>query len=143
MVIGFLGIGAAVCMKFECQSHCGKCCTGSGFVYLSKDDAERIATKLHWSPETFKLKFCDTTNGLLHLKRAGNSCIFLDGWKCLVQEFKPTQCRTFPFWPGNSMERIKEWCPGIGAGREYSAEEILALEDETTKILPGHQLIPR
>lgn len=129
-------------VKFECQPNCGKCCTGSGYVYLNDADVERLAMNLHWSPETFKLKFCERTGELLHLKIT-DKCAFLDGWKCTVQEFKPTQCRTFPFWPGNTVEAIKSWCPGAGVGKEYSKAEIEELEAETAKVVPGYQLISK
>jgi Fe-S-cluster containining protein len=129
-------------MKFECQLSCGKCCTGSGFVYLNEADVERLAKHLQWSPKTFELKFCDRTDGHLHLK-VTDKCPFLEGWKCTVQKFKPTQCRTFPFWPGISLESIKEWCPGVGVGKEYSEEEVKTLEAETAAVLPGFQIVAR
>jgi Fe-S-cluster containining protein len=131
-------------VKFECQSNCGKCCTGSGYVYLNLDDLNRLASKLQWSPLTFRLKFCEETNGLLHLKIENNKCPFLiNGWQCGVQSFKPTQCRTFPFWPGVDMETVGEWCPGVGVGKEYSEEEIKELETETAAVVPGFQLVSR
>ena len=55
-------------------------------------------------------------------------CVFWDNG-CTIYPVRPTQCRTYPFWPEN-VESKEEWeaederCPGIGKGRRYSREEI-------------------
>ena len=44
-------------------------------------------------------------------------CPFLEGHGCWIHPAKPTQCRTFPFWP-ELVESKREWnrtakyCPG-------------------------------
>ncbi len=60
-------------------------------------------------------------------------CVFFDGKtrKCNVYEFRPQQCRTWPFWDSNiaTPEAWKETCqvcPGSGHGKLYSVEEVLA-----------------
>ncbi len=49
--------------------------------------------------------------------------------RCAVYDARPWQCRTWPFWPENMNETVWErevasYCPGVGKGRLYSAEEI-------------------
>jgi hypothetical protein len=49
-----------------------------------------------------------------------------------IYPVRPLQCRTYPFWFQN-LRSEKKWrltgtaCPGIGQGRRYSKDEILAL----------------
>ncbi len=33
------------------------------------------------------------------------ACVFLEGKACKVYPVRPTQCQTFPFWPGNLTSR--------------------------------------
>ena len=60
-------------------------------------------------------------------------CIFLrtiGGRKqCVIYPVRPSQCRTWPFWPDN-LSGPNAWnntairCPGINRGRHYSAKQI-------------------
>jgi hypothetical protein len=48
---------------------------------------------------------------------------------CTIYEARPTQCRTFPFWPEvvhrkGSWERAARDCEGIGRGPRHDAVEI-------------------
>ena len=49
--------------------------------------------------------------------------------QCLIYEVRPSQCRSWPFWPSN-LASGKAWneatskCPGVNRGRLYSYEEI-------------------
>jgi len=51
-------------------------------------------------------------------KSGSKECIFLDGNKCSVYNVRPTQCRTYPFWPQYLLGKA-EWraesiqCEGI------------------------------
>lgn len=85
---------------------------------------------------------CGKTEGYWHLKDHETSadCRFLDGTKCGVYEGRPTQCRTWPFWPevmgakGWARE-VAAFCPGVGRGPLIPAEKIteqkrLQLESE-------------
>lgn len=58
-------------------------------------------------------------------------CIFLEGKACSVHEARPTQCRTYPFWPHmlkdrTTFEAQRERCPGIGEGAALDPDEITA-----------------
>ncbi len=127
-------------IRFECQQS-GKCCTSRGaygFVYLTLQDRRRLATHLKMSTQRFTKTYCAKTDGQFHLKHPERDCGFLEGTGCGVYEARPTQCRTWPFWPENMNPRawrkeVASFCPGVGKGRLYSVEEIeaiLAEQDE-------------
>lgn len=120
-------------LKFQCQGS-GKCCTSHGeygFVFLTLEDRRRFAQHLKISTRTFTTQYCDKKNGIWHLKEDPKNadCLFLKNKGCSVYEARPTQCRTWPFWP--EVLNAKAWkkdvvsfCPGIGKGKRHSAEEI-------------------
>jgi uncharacterized protein len=118
-------------IRFECQGS-GKCCVsrgGYGFVYMSLEDRRRMARVLGIPTGVFTRKYCEKTNGWFHLKETGDDCRFLKGNQCTVYEGRPTQCRTWPFWPENLNARawtqeVVRFCPGVGKGRLYTAQEI-------------------
>jgi len=48
---------------------------------------------------------------------------------CMIYRVRPSQCRTWPFWPENltnpnAWNKAAQKCPGINRGRLYSFEEI-------------------
>jgi Fe-S-cluster containining protein len=120
-------------IRFSCQGS-GKCCTSHGeygFVFLNLEDRKRMANVLGLSTQLFTKKYCDKTDGVWHLKERKDQpdCMFLEGKRCGVYEGRPSQCRSWPFWP--EVMNAKSWkkdvvsfCPGINKGRLYSGEEI-------------------
>ena len=121
-------------IKFKCQNS-GNCCISRGsygFVYLSKNDLNRFAKHFNLPIEHFKKKYCQTTDGYIHLaekKSLNGKCLFLKNYKCTVYESRPSQCRTWPFW--NENMNAKTWnedisvnCPGIGKGKKISSKLI-------------------
>lgn len=120
-------------IKFECQGS-GKCCTsrgGYGFVYLTLTDRKRFAKFFKIRTAEFTKKFCTKSHGLWHLNedKENPDCMFLIKNRCSVYEARPTQCRTWPFWPEvmNPKAWVKEvinYCPGVGKGKNVSAQEI-------------------
>lgn len=123
-------------LRFECQGS-GKCCTSHGeygFVFLTPEDRTRFAIYFNMRRSEFTKKYCDRTNGVWHLKENPKNpdCMFLDGKRCSVYKARPSQCRTWPFW--NEVMSAKKWakdvasfCPGVGKGKLWSAEEIEAV----------------
>ena len=121
-------------IRFECQGS-GNCCVSRnsyGFVYLSNIDLIRFSKYFKISLKKFKEKYCQITDGFIHLaekpKLYGN-CIFLKDKKCSVYNSRPSQCRTWPFW--NDNMNVKVWdkdisvnCPGIGKGGIIKKKEI-------------------
>ncbi len=109
-------------LRFECQPGCTACCTQKGFVYLTEADLPRIARFLGLTPEEFVRRYVYRTKNRMRLRVPRNvNCHFLLEGGCSIHAVKPTQCRTFPFWP-ELIERRREWrktaryCPGIGKG---------------------------
>lgn len=124
-------------MKFQCQESCkGKCCSASwhkgwGFVFLTKEDTTRLSRHLHQPITTFAefgqfefTRFSPTKINAWYLKMNAGTCQYFQDGKCGVYEARPTQCRTFPFWPEyiTKMEKLKEICPGIGVGEEHGPD---------------------
>ena len=120
-------------IKFQCQGS-ANCCVSRGsygFVFLSKKDLSRLARYFNISLKEFKTYYCQSSDGFTHLKeiRKKGECIFLKNKKCDVYKARPTQCRTWPFWPENMKSKIwnKEiinFCPGIGKGKIISKKKI-------------------
>jgi uncharacterized protein len=119
-------------VRFECQGS-GKCCVSRGeygYVYLSLKDRRALAQHFGLSTREFSRKFCDKDeNGNWKISDFTSACRFLKGNKCQVYEARPTQCRTWPFWPevmgARSWNReVASYCPGVGKGRLWSEEEI-------------------
>ena len=88
--------------------------------------ADHLGMKL----STFTQKHCDQQDGVWKLKDGpSDNCPFLVGRKCGVYEARPSQCRTWPFWPELMNARtwdedVASFCPGVGRGRLWSPAEI-------------------
>jgi Fe-S-cluster containining protein len=123
-------------LHFECQQ-CGRCCSGpnQGYIWVTRAEIRFIEDFLKIEPKQLRQKY---------LRRVGfrttiieqpstKDCIFLqriDGQKkCAIYPVRPSQCRTWPFWPEN-LSNIDDWnraaqkCSGINRGRLYAFEEI-------------------
>ncbi|MBL7669391.1 MAG: YkgJ family cysteine cluster protein [Bdellovibrionaceae bacterium] len=137
-------------IQFECQGS-GRCCTSHGefgFVYVNLTDRKRLARFHKLTTSSFTKKYCEKRSGIWHIKerRDNPDCLFLSGKKCGVYLARPTQCRTWPFWP--EVMEAKAWkkevvsfCPGVGHGKIHSAKEIKkTLQeqiDSETELLQG------
>lgn len=121
-------------IQFECQGT-GKCCLSRGdygYVYLSLKDQKRFADFFKVSKKEFIEKYCEKTDGHIHLRNPDKACEFLEKKRCTVYEGRPDQCRTWPFWPENMNaktwnEEVVPFCKGIGKGKLYTEAEIKAL----------------
>ena len=109
-------------LRFECQPGCTNCCDMEGYVYLSEDDILRAAKFVGMSAKAFEAKYVYRTRRQRRLRKPRDKqCPFLEQRGCSIHPGKPTQCRTFPFWP-EVVERRSDWlktaryCPGIGKG---------------------------
>ena len=119
-------------IQFECQGS-GRCCVSRdeyGFVYMTKEDRIRMAKSLNLTTRQFTKDYCKKADGIHHLIEGEQGrCYFLEDNKCGVYEGRPTQCRTWPFWPEVMAAKVwkKEvaaYCPGIGKGKTWKADEI-------------------
>lgn len=125
-------------IRFQCTGS-SKCCISHGeygYVYVTKDDRRQMAQALGLSMSAFTRKFCQKVDGLFALKDqsapagAPRPCTFLEGKACGIYEVRPTQCRTWPFWP-ETMVNQKTWkkdvakfCPGVGRGPLWTQKKI-------------------
>ena len=108
-------------LSFTC-TQCGNCCTGGpGYVWISKEEIEKLAEHLKITPAEAVEKYCRKIDGKFSLKERRSpaglyDCIFLKETKvpsqgdekvvhtiraCSVYPVRPLQCRTWPFWPEN------------------------------------------
>lgn len=89
-----------------------------------------MAKVLGMNTAAFTRKFCKKQAGIWRLKDgAKGACRFLSGSKCTVYRGRPTQCRTWPFWPETLNAKtwnreVAQFCPGVGKGRLWSENEI-------------------
>ncbi len=122
-------------VRFGCTA-CGKCCRnhGEGFEYVYSTRTERRALAEHFgiSQREFEARYCERIEGHQSFKSKDGGCVFLEQGRCSVYELRPSQCRTFPFWPEllvdeRTWERdVASFCPGVGQGPLHDANAIRA-----------------
>jgi len=131
-------------MRFECQPGCTECCRQQGFVYLSEADIERAAAYLGMTPKSFERKYVYRTTNRLRLRIPRRThCHFLHEGGCGIHPAKPTQCRTFPFWPElvdhpRAWAKTAKYCPGVGQGPLIQIAVARAGAAEMREALPNH-----
>ncbi len=130
-------------LRFECQRGCINCCNQSGYVYLTEDDLKRAAKFIGMTPHAFEKQYVYRTRHELRLRKPPDrQCSFLLDHGCSIHPAKPTQCRTFPFWP-ELVENRKQWkdasrfCPGIGKGPLIQIGTAMEIADEQRKAYPA------
>lgn len=108
---------------------------------FNEQEAERMAANLQMSVTSFYDKYARKLKSGWSLRerktRHGHDCILLDRETqpgkalCRVYKERPTQCRTWPFWPDNLKTR-QSWasardhtpCPGMDRGRLIPIDQI-------------------
>ena len=106
-----------------CESCAGNCCIGeSGYIWINIVEIEALSKYLGLTLDSFREKYLFKVGYKYSIKEvelADNSfacCFFdLEKRKCSIYDYRPTQCRTFPFWEyfkNNEKEVYKE-CPAI------------------------------
>jgi hypothetical protein len=107
-------------LRFKCTG-CGQCCTGSpGYVWVNDEEIAALASHLQISIEVFVKRYTRRIGNRLSLKEHPKNydCVFLKERKCTVYSVRPHQCRTYPWWPENLVNRKvweeeKQRCEGI------------------------------
>lgn len=119
--------------RFSCRGS-GCCCTARGeygYVYLDLEERRRLAALLGLRTSSFTRRYCETSDGDIHLKHPDQNCCFLRGHRCTVYAARPRQCRTWPFWPENmkpsAWREVSATCRGVGRGRRFAPDEIRAI----------------
>ena len=110
-------------IRFTCLPNCGRCCDEpDGLVYLTKEDAKRIAASMNKDVEIWLEEDARKTHdGRFVLKSTPDkgTCIYIEEDKgCKIHSVKPAQCSAFPFWGENvrddpSWRKTIEICPGL------------------------------
>ncbi|AYJ80197.1 zinc/iron-chelating domain-containing protein [Aliarcobacter cryaerophilus ATCC 43158] len=106
-----------------CESCAGNCCIGeSGYIWINIVEIEALSKYLGLTLDSFREKYLFKVGYKYSIKEVellNNSfacCFFdLEKRKCSIYDYRPTQCRTFPFWEyfkNNEKEVYKE-CPAI------------------------------
>ena len=122
-------------LRFTCISGCRYCCgVEPGYVFISRDDMERLVNHLNISVQEFLLTYCrkvplGSISDISLAERSNRDCVFLNEHGCSVYEARPVQCVTYPFWntivaDQESWKREAHWCPGIGQGELHSRHTI-------------------
>ena len=128
-------------LHFQCQA-CGNCCSGpeEGVIWITKPEIEKLAEHLKITPAELRKKYLRKIGLYISIKEEPKTkdCIFLTksggSAGCTIYNFRPTQCRTWPFWSSN-LHSPDDWnvaaqkCPGINKGRLYTFDEIEKLKN--------------
>lgn len=129
-------------LRFKC-TQCSQCCYGGKYAYVraNAEEINKITQFMNMDLDTFKddflIKLVDHGYGIrmkqsLLAKAAGKKghCVLLnEQGKCSVYPVRPTQCRTYPFWPEILISEEK-WndevhrCEGINSGEVIDTEYI-------------------
>ncbi|MFP4105768.1 MAG: YkgJ family cysteine cluster protein [Phycisphaerae bacterium] len=124
-------------LAFECTG-CGNCCAGpeEGYVWVKDADIAAIARVLGISNQEMRDQYVRKVGRRYSLvEKPNRDCIFLQadpdtGTRgCKVYGARPTQCRTWPFWPSN-LASADDWCeaamrcPGINRGERFEFDHI-------------------
>ncbi|MCA9293039.1 MAG: YkgJ family cysteine cluster protein [Phycisphaerales bacterium] len=153
----YSGAGGASRLRFEC-TQCGACCTGpEGAVLVTPREVDALAARLGMTTEAFVAQFTHMTpegRSLIERETAPKSgqfdCVFLDRsadpsrGTCSVYMDRPTQCRTFPWWPDNlkdeaAWRRTAKCCEGIGRGAFVPISTIRIQRDAQAAAHPVHR----
>jgi Fe-S-cluster containining protein len=126
-------------IRFQCE-RCGACCTGEpGTIFVTRDEIVSLAAHVNLAVDDFIRRYLYPFEDSYSIgEHADGRCLFFENG-CTVYDLRPHQCRTFPFWFSNlrsesRWREIRKECPGIGRGRLFSREEILALIRTTLRL---------
>jgi Fe-S-cluster containining protein len=120
-------------LTFSCTG-CGKCCIGrpNDYVLLGNGEAENIREELGldkgWFRRRYLVRLHNGQNGI-KLNHDGRCPFLLQDGGCRIYRARPTQCRTYPFWP-EIVASKQDWnaeakrCEGINQGKTWSTEQI-------------------
>lgn len=119
-------------LRFECTG-CGQCCTGSpGYIWVDEEEIVKIADYLKMTIDEFSSRFLRRVKGKFSLLEMPKTfdCIFLKDNKCQIYPVRPTQCKTFPWWPRH-LKSAEDWkeaashCEGIRLDAPIVPKEII------------------
>ncbi len=129
-------------VSFSCQPGCINCCNMDGYVYLTERDLQRAAKFTGMTSRAFEAKYVYRTRHQMRFRKPREKqCPFLLEHGCSIHPAKPTQCRTFPFWPDliekpAAWKRTAKYCPGIGKGPLIQIGTALEMAEKQRKAYP-------
>lgn len=106
----------------KCDECGGKCCTGeSGYIWISEDEIRSLGEYLGYKTELIKEIFLEKFGNRYSIKekpyKGGFACIFFDekNKNCSIYEYRPNQCRSFPFWEHfkRNFKELERECIGV------------------------------
>lgn len=112
---------------------CGACCRRPGLLIFGDDEVRAIAKHEGVSIYDLILRCnLEVTDGEWRIELVEQPCPFLVDDRCSIQDVKPRQCRSYPFWPeivedDATWDAEREHCPGIGEGFEWQSADIAAM----------------
>ena len=123
-------------LAFECTG-CGQCCAGpaEGYVWITPAEIRTAAAHLDMDEQQFRDQYVRKVGRRFSLNEMPKTrdCVFLEetetGRGCSIYSVRPSQCRTWPFWPINLTDP-DSWslaglgCPGINRGATHDCDEI-------------------
>jgi Fe-S-cluster containining protein len=126
-------------LAFECLE-CGRCCAGpeEGYIWVNDEEVAAAAKFLRLSEKAFRARYVRRVGRrqtLIENKKT-RDCVFLKDGKCQIYSVRPTQCRTWPFWPMNlgspdDWSWAAERCGGMNRGKVFTIEEIQTRANQT------------
>jgi Fe-S-cluster containining protein len=129
-------------LRFTCQAGCINCCDQTGYVYLTEEDIPRAAKFVRMTAAAFEAKYVyRTAHQRRFRKPRDKQCPFLLDHGCSIHPAKPTQCRTFPFWPElvenrDLWKHAGSYCPGIGKGPLIQIGTAMETAEEQRRAYP-------
>jgi Fe-S-cluster containining protein len=111
-------------------------------VYLTEHDIARAAKFVGLSARAFERKYVYRTKNERRFRKPRNKqCPFLQGQGCGIHPAKPTQCRTFPYWPElvehrSEWNELKKFCPGIGKGPLIQVGTAMEMAEQQRQAYP-------
>lgn len=120
-------------VRFRC-TQCGDCCREPGLVELDYAELTAVASASNLSISDFKTTYdvrWEAESGQFELPGPNGCPLLSTEGRCTVEAVKPSQCRTYPFWPENLASK-EAWqaastkCEGIDdpQGKVYDAETL-------------------
>ncbi|MCI7363511.1 MAG: YkgJ family cysteine cluster protein [Campylobacter lanienae] len=106
----------------KCDECGGKCCVGeSGYIWISEDEIKSLGEYLGYKTELIKEIFLEKFGNRYSIKekpyKGGFACIFFDekNKNCSIYEYRPNQCRSFPFWEHfkRNFKELERECIGV------------------------------
>ena len=116
-------------------------------LFITESDLQAAAAYQALAPAEFESRYVIRYRHVLRLRRpprGQEQCVFLTAEGCSIHPVKPTQCRTYPFWP-TLVESREVWrmeadfCPGIGKGELVQINTARQIASEVSKAFPTLQ----